>query len=144
LDIAAFLKIPVVFKRKHISLKSGDDKYGHWWAELNSTESYGWWPDRYVGIWDTLTSVPGILNGQPPAPFGGTPTRDPHHGQSAEDEHQMFIKSHDQTISEALQAIRDFANSYSGTWSWPFGKNCHSFQTSMAGSTKLTYEKDIE
>jgi len=94
---------------------------------LNESESYGWWPDRQVDIWDTLTSVPGILNGQPPAPFGGTETTDPHDSDIAEVTIQTYVRSHERTIAEVIIAVRNFANNYSGTWSWPFGQNCHSF-----------------
>ncbi|MDQ0291827.1 hypothetical protein [Oligosphaera ethanolica] len=143
LKIVAYLKVTVVLKRKNISLKNGDDKYGHWWAELNGTESYGWWPDRYVNILDTLTSVPGILNGRFPAPFGGTTTMDPHHGNTAEECIQTYIISHVRTIAEVLADVRDFANGYSGTWSWPFGQNCHSFQNSMVNDVNLLKEDEL-
>ena len=144
LKVVAYLKVPVILKRKHISLKSDDDKYGHWWVEVNGNKSYGWWPDRYVNIKDTLISVPGILNGQDPAPFRGTPTRDPHHGYSADESIQTYIKSHERTIAEVKQNIRNFANNYSGTWRWPFGQNCQSFQKSMVSSVKLIKEDEVK
>lgn len=143
LMVVAYLKIPAILKRKEISLKSDDDKYGHWWIELNNNESYGWWPDRYVNIWDTLTSVPGILNGQPPAPFGGTEKTDPHHADTADISIQTYVISHERTISETIMDIRNFANNYSGTWSWPFGQNCHSFQNSMVNSVRLIKEDEL-
>ncbi len=129
--------------RKEISLRSGDDKYGHWWVMLNRDESYGWWPDRQVDIWNTLTSVPGILNGQPPEPFGGTATTDPHHSDIADISIQTYVISHERTIAEIITAVRNFANSYSGTWSWPFGQNCHRFQDSMVNSVRLIKEDEL-
>ena len=48
-----------------------EDPYGHWWIEMGS-ESYGWWPKGPVNFFQTVISVPGILNaGQ---------AKDPHHG----------------------------------------------------------------
>ena len=143
LMVVAYLKIPAILKRKEISLKSDDDKYGRWWIELNNNESYGWWPDRYVNIWDTLTSVPGILNGQPPAPFGGTEKTDPHHADTADISIQTYVISHERTISETIMDIRNFANNYSGTLSWPFGQNFHSFQNSMVNSVRLIKEDEL-
>lgn len=37
----------------------------------------------------------------------------------------------------SANCVRDFANSYSGSWSWPFGQNCHSFQESAMSSCCL-------
>jgi hypothetical protein len=36
-----------IFKRKHIALTG--DQFGHWWVELDDTESYGWWPKYRIG-----------------------------------------------------------------------------------------------
>ena len=121
----------ITMKRRNIHL-TGNDKYGHWWVEIDG-ESYGWWPKYPVDTWGTLTGVEGELNGQ--TSFGGTPTRDPHHGDSAEDVFNPKISSSGtckcQTCEKAVSCIRAFARSYAGTWSWPWGQNCHSFQTSM-------------
>lgn len=122
----------ITMKRKNIRLIGGD-RYGHWWVEMGA-ESYGWWPKYPVSIIDTFRGVAGELNGQ--TSFGGTPTRDPHHGDAALETFNPKLTS-DCSCNEAVKCIRSFANSYSGSWSWPWGQNCHSFQTSMMSSCNL-------
>ena len=122
----------ITMKRKHIH-PFGEDKYGHWWVEM-SNESYGWWPKYHVSFWETFTVVEGELNGQ--TSFGGSPTRDPHHGDSAEESFHPTktaetIDCKCMTCEKIVDCIRDFAKSYSGSWSWPWGQNCHSFQEAM-------------
>lgn len=124
----------ITMKRRNIHL-SGDDKYGHWWVEIGG-ESYGWWPKYPVDTTDTLLGVDGELNGQ--TSFGGTATRDPHHGDSAEDTFNPKLTSDCKTCDDAVKCIKKFAKSYGGSWSWPWGQNCHSFQTSMMSSCNLT------
>ena len=131
-------------KRKNIH-KTGEDKYGHWWVEMGE-ESYGWWPKYHVGFWGTFFSVEGELNGQ--TTFGGTPTRDPHHGDPAEEDFtpQMSDSEDCETkkpknCEEAEDCIRDFAKNYPNNhsrWSWPWGNNCHSFQTEMMDTCNLS------
>mgnify|MGYP003762067577 FL=1 len=130
------------------------DIYGHWWIEIDGTESYGWWPRLpFSGgplstLVDTLTGVPGELNGV--TSFGGTPTRDPHHGDAGDEsfhphqEMRLMIRKIrpklqygsgkgtpccSATEDQIKDCLRKFAGSYSGTWSYPWGQNCHSFQT---------------
>jgi hypothetical protein len=115
-------------KRKHINLFA-DDKYGHWWFELDGSESYGWWPKYHVGLRDTFFGTEGELNGQ--TTYGGTPTRDPHQGDSAEEEfHPVVSRSDGRSDAEIKQCLRSFARAYSGEWRWTFGagQNCHTFQ----------------
>jgi RHS repeat-associated protein len=124
---------------------SGGDKYGHWWIEFNG-ESYGWWPKDPVGLAGTLLGVPGELNGQ--TYFAGTSTKDPHHGDSADlvfhPQRRNFpwwyelkhggavnTKCKCATEDQVKDCARAFANAYSGSWSYPLGQNCHSFQTKM-------------
>ncbi|AFZ25547.1 hypothetical protein Cylst_3397 [Cylindrospermum stagnale PCC 7417] len=118
----------ITMKRKHIQL-TGDDKYGHWWTEIDGGESYGWWPKYHVGLKGTLFGVEGELNGM--TSFGGSSTKDPHHGDSAEQFHPVYTGS---KTNAAIKAdIRSFASSYSGQWRWTFGfgQNCHTFQKSL-------------
>jgi RHS repeat-associated protein len=116
--------------RKDIDIlgKNGDDKYGHWWIEINGKESYGWWPKMPVGFLGTIFGVEGELNGQ--SYFGGSKIRDPHHGDRG-----AGVVSFDvygtQSKEETVQSIRNYSNSYNGNWSWPLGQNCHSFQKKM-------------
>ncbi len=59
----------VVMKRIHVrgTLKAaGGDKseleYGHWWVEVDGSQSFGWWPASGVSIGGTFLGVPGVLN----------------------------------------------------------------------------------
>ncbi|MEQ9356498.1 eCIS core domain-containing protein [Coleofasciculus chthonoplastes] len=126
----------ITMKRKNIAL-TGDDKYGHWWTEVDGSESYGWWPKYPVsGLWETLTGVDGELNGI--TSFGGMATTDPHHGDSASDTfHPKLINS--KTDTQVKAEIRSFASSYSGEWRWTFGwgQNCHTFQKSLMSTVGL-------
>ncbi len=120
----------ITMKRKNIHLGAAD-KYGHWWTELDGVESYGWWPKYPVGLKSTLFGTEGELNGV--TSFGGTATRDPHHGDGTDQEFQPVIIDPAKSEDTAKAEIRSFANSYSGEWRWTFGagQNCHTFQTSM-------------
>lgn len=127
--------LTLVLKRIHIAglLKalSGDKtelEYGHWWVEIDGSESYGWWPAGQVSIFGTFAGVPGALNGG--IGFSGSATRDPHHGDSAE---EMFhpVVANGKPAVEVKNCIRAFATGYGGDWSWPWGQNCHSFQEEM-------------
>ncbi len=146
----------IVFKRKPISLK-GSDKYGHWWVEIDSKESYGWWPEYRVGLWETLIGVPGELNAVS-WNIGGTPTKDPEHGRPAPKVYKGKIRksgvlSYDGkkivnkpcgkcvSCEDIKVCIKSFAQNYSGQWSWPFGQNCQSFQKSMMKACCLRIKK---
>jgi hypothetical protein len=130
----------IVLKRKHIHL-TGDDKYGHWWVELDGNKSYGWWPKDTVGPWATLTGTEGELNGQ--TNFGGQEDKDPYHLKSAEQVLGVECTDPSLTEPEVKQNIIKFAKEYSGEWRWTFGfgQNCHTFQESMLNSTRLKVKK---
>ena len=135
-----------VFKK----LEEEEDAYGHWWVELGN-ESYGWWPAEGVDLLSTLTGVPGYLNGTLDAHAAGmaSMTRDAHHGDTADYEFHPVLntgiffstfmkygkekgkKCCDVTEEGIKSCIRKFASSYSGSWSYPWGQNCHSFQKEM-------------
>lgn len=119
--------------RKDIDLFDSNgtgDKYGHWWIEIDGVESYGWWPEGPVSLGGTLTGVPGSLNAQTNEAWGGTPTRDPHHGDRGPGVNEFKVFSNIPK-PQALSIIRGFAGNYSGQWSWPLGQNCHSFQNEL-------------
>ena len=127
-----------------------EDAYGHWWVELGN-ESYGWWPAKGVDLLSTLTGVPGYLNGTLDAHAAGiaSMTRDAHHGDTADYEFHPVLntgiffstfmkygkekekKCCNVTEDGIKSCIRKFASSYSGSWSYPWGQNCHSFQEEM-------------
>ena len=122
------------------------DTYGHWWIEFGD-ESYGWWPKYAVSsLGETVFGVEGQLNGMDD---DANPTRDADHGDLADYEfHPMlYVGNVSSTYmqygagrekkctcvneEEIKDCLRRFARSYTGTWSYPFGQNCHSFQTEM-------------
>ncbi|MDO4410593.1 MAG: RHS repeat-associated core domain-containing protein, partial [Akkermansia sp.] len=144
-----------VIKRNHIKWlhiifgqitkkESEEDTYGHWWIEFGN-ESYGWWPVGQVTLWDTLTSTAGQLNGL----VNPHPTKDDHHGDKADYEFHPYLyvgnifstfmqygkkkgkKCTCVEVEDIKNCIRSFAKSYTGTWSYPWGQNCHSFQEEM-------------
>lgn len=122
--------------RKDFNL-SDQDKYGHWWIEIGGIESYGWWPKDGVDFEGTLFGVDGELNGQ--TTFAGTPTQDPHHGDRSADVQIFDVYGDSSTsVQEYIDQIRNYANSYNGSWSWPLGQNCHSFQERMLDVLGLT------
>ncbi len=129
----------ITVKRNHIHL-NGEDKYGHWWTELGPNESYGWWPKNPVGLVDTLGGTEGELNGQ--TSFGGTPTKDPHHGDAGEEVLNVVIDDPSKDENTVKQEMRDFANGYSGEWRWTFGggQNCHTFQKAMLNNSGVKAE----
>lgn len=133
-------KSGITVKRKHIHLIGSEDKYGHWWTDLGGGESYGWWPKNPVGLKGTLLGTDGELNGQ--TSFGGTPTQDPHHSDSGEDEYNVMIDS-GKNESDVKSEMRVFAGAYSGEWRWTFGfgQNCHTFQKSMLKNSDVDLEK---
>ena len=127
----------IALKRKNISLlKGSEDKYGHWWIEIDGIESYGWWPKKPVGVIGTLVGVEGELNGQ--TTFGGTATRDPHNGDDADEEFNPKLVN-SKTDEQVRQEIRTFATNYRGEWRWTFGwgQNCHTFQMALMKSVGL-------
>lgn len=135
--------LTLLIKRIHIAglwKAAGGDKsdieYGHWWIEIDGSESYGWWPGAQVTISGTFKGVPGALNGVPYF-SAGTGTTDPHHGDPAEEMFHPAVRS-GQPAATIKDCIRSFAKSYSGTWSWPWGQNCHSFQEAMMEHCKLS------
>jgi hypothetical protein len=70
--------------------------------------------------------------------LGRSPTRDPHHGQSAEIEfHPVSTTSN--TDEQIKDSIRDFANNYSGEWRWSLGgEDCHAFQQDLLRAALLS------
>lgn len=183
IDMVVFrLLVEMIFKR--VQIKLSGDQYGHWWTEIDGSESYGWWPKYPLGapqnrksqppqpppplpanpswqdriqhqfdrtVYDaqsawynarestfgqTLRGVEGELNGQ--TSFGGTPTKDPHHGDTGDEEYQPVLDDCRQDATIKAKA-RTFAASYSGGWSWRFegGNHCHTFQKKMMADCDL-------
>ena len=122
----------VYFKRIHIAL-SHDDKAGHWWFEIGpadteNSESYGWWPKNQVSLVEIFTGVEGELNDGLNSQL---PARDPHHGETGDEEFHPLVRDDDLRADEEIaNCLREFARNYSGRWQWLFGwgRNCHTFQ----------------
>ena len=141
----------ILVKRRDIHLLKGD--YGHWWVETETpegdVESYGWYPKhaftRQPGegssgtVWDVITGTEGELNAQSWQNKPGTMTMDPHQGDPADTvfNPRLSPDSPYSSCSSAAAAIRDYAQSFQGVWSYPFGWNCHSFQTEMLNQIGL-------
>ena len=51
----------VQYKRIHINLSNDD--YGHWWTEIDTNESYGWWPKYPINHTENKVDLP-----TPPTP----------------------------------------------------------------------------
>jgi RHS repeat-associated protein len=128
---------------------SDGDAYGHYWIEIDvgTQSSYGWWPSTQgISVGQTLFGTDGVLNGQGAYPRG-TDVTDPHNGDRSDPELSTTVHAYDvygdPSASSATyaQSVTNFANSYSGnngTYSWPFGQNCHSFQNEMLIRQGLT------
>jgi hypothetical protein len=122
----------VVVKRNN---PSWFDLYGHWWVEIDGSESYGWWPEvPRLGIGRALRGVPGVLNGG----SRGGPGADPRHGEIAD--HAFHpVTAGSRGDDEIVIAIRRFAARYGGSWRWSIKQsvNCRSFQTDLLGAAGL-------
>ena len=137
----------IIIRRKDIELSDGIE-YGHWWVQIGfiydeDSRSYGWWPDRQVGFYDTFAGVPGVLNGVGPV-FGGSAFRDPHHYDT---EGTFYgkggIASSDRckcwSCEDAKECLIKFAHSYLGEWS--YWRSCHTFQEEMIEKCCLEVHK---
>lgn len=83
----------------------------------------------------TLLGVQGELNA---AEFGGTRTRDPHHGDRGHDVYELVVTDEEDDDDIKLN-MRRFARAYSGSWSWrfEFGQNCHTFQIGLLAAAEV-------
>jgi hypothetical protein len=134
----------IIIKRKNIH-PLDENKYGHWWIEINGNESYGWWPIKYVGVKDTFLGTDGELNGvtRYDGTVGDNPSdnKDPDHGDSADEVFSPFTRNGDERSDEDIhKCLRTFAKSYRGEWRWTggFGQNCHTFQEAALEHCGLT------
>lgn len=114
------------------------DWYGHWWVELGD-ESYGWWPCRPVGAIAAVRGVRGRLNGVGVRP-GGTPTRDPRHGELADHAFHPEAAA-GRSDDEVAAVLRAFAAGHKGEWRWSRAGgsgNCRTFQRSLLAAAGLS------
>jgi hypothetical protein len=112
--------------------------YGHWWVELDATESYGWWPSICpVRFRHVIAGIPGVLNGVGVHP-DGTATRDPYHGTVADHEfHPVLVAGLDD--DEVRHRIRTFSGEFAGDWKWSTRptENCRTFQLALLAHAGL-------
>lgn len=111
--------------------------YGHWWVELDGTESYGWWPARPLRARDVLFGGPGALNGAGAA-SGDGPPRDANHGLVADYEFHpvLVLECSDDQVRDS---IRRFASTFRGEWRWSIRPtmNCRLFQLALFDAAGL-------
>ncbi len=139
---AAPRRLPFVSVKRNIP--QFRDSYGHWWIEVDGTESYGWWSMRCpLSIPQVIVGTIGTLNGVGGDVAGGTPTTDPRHGEDADFAFQPLLLA-GKSDTQVRDEIRAFAASYGGRWGWPWWwrrtpmTNCHTFQLDLFTAIGLT------
>ena len=122
-------------------------EYGHWWVEVDGKQSFGWWPASMVSIGETFSGVPGVLNRS--RGVGGMATRDPHHGDPADEEFSPSVLN-GKSAADIKKSIADFSIGFSvkygSTWRWPGKYSCHNFQEQMMKDLGLSksHSKNLE
>ncbi|HXH56545.1 hypothetical protein [Iamia sp.] len=121
-DIPRVLEYVTVKRNLPLTWRS----YGHWWVELDGTESYGWWPAKAAGIVRLVRGSDGVLNG------GASRTVDPNHGLPGDHEFHPVLTRH-RSDDEVRASIRSFAQSFAGGWRWSTrpSMNCRLFQLAL-------------
>lgn len=94
-ELEVFRLIPeMVFHRRHIDL-GGEDKYGHWWTQVDGGTSYGWWPKYPIGH-------PANRRNTPPTP---PPDPAPGAGRLAQIQHAFASMAHG--VQQRLFKLRE-------------------------------------
>ena len=129
----------VTVKRDNTSWRS---LYGHWWVEVDSEHSYGWWPATVpLRALDLLRGAPGVLNGVGLLGLGGSWERDPHHGQVAVHVfHPVLVEA--VSDEEVRRRLADFAHGYRTRWRWHWSASrssgtCRAFQDELLAAAGL-------
>lgn len=132
----------IVVKRMRPRLR---DSYGHWWVELDATESYGWWP-RHGPTWlrTLFLGGQGSLNGSSRRCLGHTSRLDPRHGDGADHQFHptLVVRKSDWRVRRDL---RTFARRFEGDWRWSVKRdstNCRSFQLGLLEAAGLVEGED--
>ncbi len=116
------------------------DTFGHWWVEIDGTESYGWWPHRCpIRIRDFFLGGHGTLNGMGGSCSGGTTMTDPHHLEPADHSFHptLVVRKSDRRVRADVRA---FAQRSTGGWRWstkPISDECRSFQLRLLETVGL-------
>ena len=120
----------------------GDKEWGHYWVELGSNESYGWWPTNTAdGNTDAILGVGGSLNrGRRTDPYQGNRDNLDDNFNPRPNIWPSRKATCEQVCARASQCVRNFARSYGGT-SWSLlglkGDSCQTFQNNMLNSCHL-------
>jgi hypothetical protein len=129
---------------KRINPRVGDT-FGHWWIEIDGTESYGWWPERCpIRVRDFFFGSAGTVNGLHGSCAGGTTMTDPHHREPAQHSFHptLVVRKSDRRVR---RDIRSFAQKFTGEWRYstkPTSNDCRSFQLRLLHAVGL--EEDPE
>jgi hypothetical protein len=124
---------------KRINPRVGDT-FGHWWIEIDGTESYGWWPERCpIRVRDFFFGSSGSVNGLHSSCAGGTTMTDPHHRESAQHSFHptLVVRKSDRRVR---RDIRSFAQRFAGEWRYstkPTSNDCRSFQLRLLHAVGL-------
>lgn len=100
---------------------------------------------RESSLVQTFRGVEGELNGQ--TSFGGTPTRDPHAiGNDEGNEQYQPVIDDCRSDADIRQVMVDFAQAYTGGWSWRFelGNHCHTFQKKLMTEAQVPKLKKLK
>ena len=145
----AFRRPPVPRVLPYVTLKRINprigDTFGHWWIEVDGTESYGWWPDRCpIRVRDFLFGTSGSVNGLSGSCRGGTAMTDPHHREPSQ--HSVHPTLTRPKSDRRVRAdIRAFARSFAGEWRYstkPTSNDCRSFQMQLLHAVGLEEAPD--
>jgi len=124
---------------KRINPRVGDT-FGHWWVEIDGTESYGWWPERCpIRVRDFFFGSSGSINGLRGSCAGGTTMTDPHHYEPAQHSFHptLVVRKSDRRVR---RDIRSFAQAFAGEWRYstnPTSNDCRSFQLRLLQAVGL-------
>jgi hypothetical protein len=124
---------------KRINPRVGDT-FGHWWVEIDGTESYGWWPERCpIRVRDFFFGSSGSINGLRGSCTGGTVMTDPHHCEPAQHSFHptLLVRKSDRRVR---RDIRTFAQAFAGEWRYstkPTSNDCRSFQVRLLQAVGL-------
>lgn len=136
----------VVVKRRVARLRGG---YGHWWVELETGESVGWWPNPVpVGLRAVVLGTEGEVNAVSSPLLGGCALRDPYCGQQADFSFHPWVAA-GVDDAEIARLVREFATAASGRWCWGWWwvpgptEHCQTFQDRLLSHAGLVVPPEM-